>query len=129
MPLQVVNGATLMCTMGVAPSTFVVLPINMVMSGGQPAANIMDHKPMVNIQPFGMCVSLANPQVASATSAASGVLTPQPCIPMTQSPWVPGAATLLIANQPALDNTCTCMCMWAGTVSVVNPGQYTELIP
>ena len=84
---------------------------------------------MVNIMPFAMCMSLANPQVAAATSAASGVLTPQPCIPMTQTPWVPGAPTLLIGNMPAVDNTCTCQCLWAGVVSVVNPGQVTELIP
>ena len=61
MPLQVVNTAQLMCTMGMAPGTLVVLPVNRVMSGNQPAANIMDHKPMVNILPFGMCRSPANP--------------------------------------------------------------------
>ena len=129
MPLQVVNGAQLVCSFGMAPSSLVVLPANRVLSGNQPAANIMDHKPMVNIMPFAMCMSLANPQVAAATSAASGVLTPQPCIPMTQTPWVPGAPTLLICNMPAVDNTCTCQCLWAGVVSVVNPGQVTELIP
>jgi hypothetical protein len=125
----VVNGATLMCSFGVAPSTLVVLPINRVLSGNQPAANIMDHKPMVNIMPFGMCTTLTNPQVAAATSAASGVLTPQPCIPMTQSPWVPGAPNVLLANQPALDNTSKCMCMWAGVVQITVPGQFTEMIP
>lgn len=129
MPMQVVNGAVLMCSFGMAPSNLGVLPINRVMSGNQPAANIMDHKPMVNIKPFGMCMSLANPQVASATSLASGVLTPQPCIPMTQSPWVPGAPTVLLGNQPALDDTSKCMCLWAGVVSVAVPGQFTEMIP
>jgi len=129
MPFQVVHGATLMCSFGAAPSNLVVLPINMVLSGNQPAANIMDHKPMMNIQPFGMCASLANPQVATATSLASGVLTPQPCMPMTQSPWVPGAPNVLLANQPALDNTSTCMCMWAGVITIMAPGQVTETIP
>ena len=129
MPMHVCSGATLQCTFGLAPSTLVVLPVNRMLTGATPAANIMDHKPMVNIMPFAMCMSLANPQVAAATSAASGVLTPQPCIPMTQTPWVPGAPTLLIGNMPAVDNTCTCQCLWAGVVSVVNPGQVTELIP
>lgn len=129
MPLQVVNGAQLLCSFGMLPSSLVVLPANRVLSGNQPAANILDHKPMLNVQPFGMCMSLANPQVAAATSAAMGVLTPQPCIPMTQTPWTPGAPTLLIGNLPAVDNTCTCQCLWGGVVSVLNPGQVTELIP
>ena len=76
MPFQVVHGATLMCSFGAVPSNLVVLPINMVLSGNQPAANIMDHQPMANIKPFGMCMTLSNPQVATATSAAQGVLTP-----------------------------------------------------
>ena len=129
MPIQVVNGASLMCSFGVAPSSLVVLPVNRVMSGNQPAANILDHIPMTNIMPFGMCSAPTNPQVATATTAAAGVLTPQPCMPATTSPWVPGAATVKLGNQPALDNTCTCNCMWAGVVTVAMPGQTTEMIP
>ncbi|MFT4179486.1 MAG: DUF4280 domain-containing protein [Thermomonas sp.] len=128
MPVQVVNGATLMCPFGVAPSTFVVTPENKVMSGNQPAANIMDFVSMKNIMPFGMCTTPSNPQVAAATSAASGVLTPQPCIPVT-TPWKPGATTVLLGMMPALDNTCTCQCAWGGVISVTNPGQMTEMIP
>ena len=129
MPMQVVNSAQLMCSMGMAPSALVVLPVNRVMSGNQPAANIMDHKPMVNIMPFGLCRSLANPTVAAATSAALGVLTPMPCIPNTPAPWVPGAPTVLLANAPSLDNTCKLNCVWAGVIQVVAPGQATHIIP
>lgn len=129
MPMQVVNLATLQCTFGVAPSTFLVPPQHRTLAGFQPAANIMDHKPMVNIMPFGMCTSLANPTVASATAAALGVLTPMPCIPNTPAPWVPGSPTVLVNYMPALNNTSKCMCMWAGVISVVNPGQYTDMIP
>lgn len=129
MPMQVVNGAQLMCSCGVAPSILVVLPVNRVICGNQPAANIMDHIPMENIMPFGMCISIANPEVAAATAAALGVLTPQPCIPATISPWTPGALTDLIANQPALDNSSICMCMWAGVITVADPGQTTTMIP
>ncbi|UFS70703.1 DUF4280 domain-containing protein [Geomonas sp. RF6] len=129
MPQQVVNGAQLMCSMGMAPSALVVLPVNRVMCGNQPAGNIMDHKPMVNILPFGLCTSPANPAVAAATAAAMGVLTPMPCIPNTPAPWVPGAPTVIAANMPALDNTCKCMCAWAGVIQVVMPGQVTTNIP
>jgi hypothetical protein len=73
MPFQVCNGATMMCTMGMAPSTLVVLPVHRVLTDNQPAANIMDHVPMVNIMPFGMCISPANPTVAAATASALGV--------------------------------------------------------
>lgn len=129
MPLQVVNTAQLACSQGTAPSALVVLPVNRVFSGNQPAANIMDHKPMVNVLPFGMCRSLANPTVAAATSAAQGVLTPMPCVPNTPAPWTPGATTVLLANAPSLDNTCKLACVWAGTISVVSPGQATHVIP
>src|SRR5215216_4078697 len=94
MSQEVCNGAVLMCSFGVAPSALTVLPKGPpVNATKQLAANIMDHAPMVNIKPFGMCTSLANPQVAAATSAASGVLTPQPCIPVVPAPWAPGSVT------------------------------------
>jgi Domain of unknown function (DUF4280) len=129
MPMQVVNGATLMCSFGTAPSNLVVLPINRVLCGNQPAANIEDHIPMVNIMPFAMCTSLANPEVAAATAAAMGVLTPMPCIPATSSPWTPGAVTVPIANQLALDNISICMCNWLGVITVADPGQTSTMIP
>src|SRR5271170_4260531 len=129
MPQHVCNGAMMMCTFGMAPSTLVVLPVHMMMTSNMPAANIMDHVPMVNIMPFGMCMSPANPQVAAATAAALGVLTPQPCIPATSSPWTPGSPTVLLANQPALNNTSICMCMWAGVITVSAPGQSSTQIP
>ena len=129
MPIQVVNGAVLACSFGAAPSTLTVLPVNRVLTENQPAATIQDHVPNVNIMPFGMCITPTNPQVAAATAAALGVLTPQPCIPATTTPWVPGAPTVLIGNQPALDNTSKCMCMWTGVITVTSPGEVSEQIP
>lgn len=128
MAIQVCMGATLQCSFGAAPSSLVVLPINRVLTN-VPDANIMDYKPMVNILPFGSCTSLANPTVASATSAAMGVLTPMPCIPNTVAPWVPGAPTVLLANMPTLNNNSKLMCMWAGVIQVLNPGQTTVMVP
>jgi len=129
MPLQVVNGAELACSFGASPSSLVVLPINRSVIANQPQATIQDHIPMVNIMPFGMCMSPSNPQVAAATAAALGVLTPQPCIPATTSPWTPGAPTVTIANLIALDNISTCSCMWAGVITITDAGQATVEIP
>ena len=75
------------CSFGMAPSTFMVLPDKMVLGENKPMANIMDNKPMVNIMPFGMCQSLSNPTVSAATTAAAGVLTPMPCVPVIAAPW------------------------------------------
>lgn len=128
MPLLVCMGATLQCSFGGAPSTLTVLPQNRLMVP-TPAANIMDHIPMVNIMSFGMCSSLVNPTVAAATAAASGVLTPQPCIPVILAPWTPGSPALLIGGMPALNNTSELMCAWAGVIQVINPGQTAIQIP
>lgn len=129
MPLQVCMGAMMQCTFGVAPSSLVVLPTNRVMTNMVPDANIMDHIPMVNIMPFGMCMSIANPTVAAATAAALGVLTPMPCIPATPAPWVAGAPTVLLGNFPSLDNVSQLMCMWAGVITFVDAGEVTVQIP
>src|SRR4029077_17498374 len=116
MPMQVCMGAMMQCSFGVAPSSLVVLTKNETFTDQVPDANIMDHVPMVNIMPFGMCTSLANPTVASATSAAMGVLTPMPCIPNTPSPWVTGAPTVILGNTPTLDNVSRLMCASAALI-------------
>ena len=126
---EVCNGAMLQCSFGVAPSTMVVTPENMVQAGGQPAATIMDNVPMKNIMPFGMCNSPSNPQVAAATAAAMGVLTPMPCVPVTTAPWAPGSPTVMIANKPALNSDSQLICNWGGVIRVTMPGQFTVAVP
>lgn len=111
----------LMCSFGMAPSAMNVLPANKVVSA-MPIATIMDNKPLVNIMPFGMCSSMANPTVASATAAALGVLTPMPCMPVISAPWAPGSPTVLVANYPALNNTSKLICNWGGVIQINNPG-------
>lgn len=129
MAMQVAMGASTMCTMGLTPSTLMVLPVNQVMAEFKPAANIMDNKPFVNIMPFGMCKSPMNPAVAAATAAALGVLTPMPCTPVTPGPWAPGSPTVLIGNMPALNNTSKCICSFGGVISITNPGTTKMMIP
>jgi hypothetical protein len=129
MPMQVCMGAQMMCSFGMAPSNLVVLPINRTLTNQMPDANIMDHVPLVNILPFGMCITPSNPAVAAATAAALGVLTPMPCIPATTTPWAPGELTVLLGNQPALDNISILNCMWGGVITFVTPGEFTVTVP
>lgn len=126
---HVCNNAQLQCSFGAAPSMLGVLPLNRMFTNNQPAATIMDHIPIVNIRPFGVCNSIANPTVAAATAAALGVLTPMPCMPATQAPWTPGSSTVQLGNFPTLNNTSKLMCMWAGVIQVTNPGQSNHTIP
>jgi hypothetical protein len=125
---QVCAGAMLKCSFGLAPGTLLVLPVSGVMTG-VPDATIMDNKPIVNIAPFGMCISLANPLVAAATAAALGVLVPMPCIPLTTAPWMPGSPTVLLGNLPALNNASKLMCMAGGVIEICMPGQTTVAVP
>lgn len=121
-------GAMMQCSFGVAPSTLVVLPANRTLTG-TPAATIMDHVPMMNVPPFGMCQSPSNPMVAAATAAALGVLTPMPCIPVTVAPWIVGSPTVIIGSMPALNNTSKLMCSWGGVIQITSPGQTTTMVP
>ena len=129
MGICVCSGATLQCSFGAAPSTLNVLPMRQTMTTNMPAATIMDNAPFVNIAPFGMCSSLANPMVAAATAAALGVLTPMPCVPATTAPWIVGSPTVLIGNLPALNSDGKLMCMWAGVIQINVPGQFTSMVP
>jgi hypothetical protein len=128
MSQQVIAGAVIECSFGVAPGELVVLPINRVLVE-TPAATIMDHLPLVNILPFGLCSSPMNPEVIAATAAALGVPTPMPCVPVTPAPWAPGSPTVLIGGVPALNTESMCECAWGGVIAVTFPGQITTEIP
>lgn len=119
----VTTGGLLMCSFGVAPTPLMVLPANKVMINGKPAATIMDHKPFMNIMPFGLCSSMANP----AVSAGLGI--PKPCTPMTAAPWAPGSPTVMIGNMPTLNNASKLICSFGGIISITMPGQVTTMVP
>jgi hypothetical protein len=129
MGMPVANGAALLCTFGVAPSTLSVLPENKVLVENMPMATIMDNKPFLNIAPFGLCNSLANPITAAQTAAALGVFTPGTCTPVLPAPWVPGSPTVLVGNKPALTDSSQCMCAYGGAISITYPGTTTEQVP
>ena len=123
MAKQVVAGAVLKCSFGVAPSSLMVLPVNATQCSNAFAATIMDHVPTVNIMPFGMCTAPTNPAVIAALGA------PVPCVPVTPAPWVPGSPTVLLANLPVLNDTSKCLCTWLGIITVQQPGQTQTEVP
>lgn len=127
MPKLTVNGAKLKCSQGSAPSTLTVLPPIGSDGDDQPAGTIVDHIPMVNVAPFGMCQTTANPQVAAATAAAQGALTPQPCIPVLPSDWTPGASVVTVQGIKALSDDSKCTCQWTGTIEITSPGTTTNI--
>lgn len=123
----VVNGASLKCSQGLAPSTLVVLPTEKIDAGEQPAGTVQDYKPMVNVPPFGMCNSTSNPQVISATAAAQGVHTPMPCVPMISAAWSPGSTIVEINGKKALTADSKCNCQWNGSIEITKPGGDPDL--
>ncbi|HRI62761.1 MAG TPA: DUF4280 domain-containing protein [Polyangium sp.] len=127
MPKLVVHGAQLKCSEGLSPSSLAVLPIIGSSSSSNAAATVMDYKPQVNIMPFGMCKTTSNPQVAAATAAAFGTLTPQPCIPVVTAPWSPGASGVTLQSNKALTNDSKCMCMWGGSIEVTQAGSELDV--
>lgn len=124
----VIGGATLKCSMGSAPSSLSVLPQKKTNCENQRAATVQDFQPITNIASFGMCQSLANPQVAAATAAANGTLTPQPCLPATATPWSPGSSTVVIAKEAVLSDDSTCNCQWAGVIEVTTPASQNTAV-
>lgn len=111
------------CSFGLAPGTLMVLPLKLVLVDGRPIACNIDFVPFLNIMPFGMCQSMANPMVVAATAAAFGVLTPMPCIPAIVSPWTPQHMKIKVRNIPTATMQSKCTCAYAGQVSIIMVSQ------
>jgi Domain of unknown function (DUF4280) len=123
MALQVCYGASLQCSFGTSSSSLVVEPVHHASASQNPAANVDDCQPLINIMPFALCTSLANPTVAAATAAAMGALTPMPCIPVTPSPWSPGSIKVQLGGAAALEASSTLTCNWGGVIQITAAGQ------
>ncbi|MED4351061.1 DUF4280 domain-containing protein [Schinkia azotoformans] len=119
----VVAGATLSCTQGNQTSRLTMPVSHGVYVKEKAQMNVMDFQPSVNIQPFGLCQTTANPVVAAATAANYGVLTPMPCTPVVTMPWINGKDDQLIENFSALTNQSFNMCLYSGTIKVEDDGQ------
>jgi hypothetical protein len=112
---RVGQGATLTCTFGAAPGRLSFV------DPSRTSATVVDCRPHQNITPFGMCTSMGNPSVQAAMSAAQGVMTPCPCLPVTTSQWSPGVPIEKIGMPPAaaLGTSSTVQCAWGGQIRIV----------
>ena len=110
------------CPMGDAPTPIIPLPGTAFGPTG-PIGTIPDCIPFLNIMPFGVCKSLANPSTAALTAAAFGVLTPGPCIPTPAGTWLPMKPTVLTPKGPIVTSDSMIICAFAGCIKIQFPGQ------
>ena len=120
-----VNTTVCTCSFGTVPMSLSVTTQQTVMMNGQLAATIMDNV----CTTFGMCSSMANPSVSSATAAAMGVLTPMPCAPVIPAPWTPGSPTVQVCGQLVLNNDCTLACAYGGVIQITATPATTVQVP
>lgn len=119
------TGCMLTCTFGMLPSVLDVLPEpgKPAIEGALSAATILEMIPLENILPFEMCTSMENPEVAAATAAAMGVLTPMPCIPVVVDPWEPPSELLSYMGIPLATMQSKCLCAWGGEIAADTPAE------
>lgn len=124
----VTNTAVIKCSQAVPPgkTQLTVLP-SQITANNQPIATVMDIMP-ANIPTFGMCNTQANPAVAAATSAASGVHTPAPCLPNVVGPWMPGSAKTTVGPYKALTKDSKCTCAYTGQITIDVEGATTASV-
>ncbi|MEO5729600.1 MAG: DUF4280 domain-containing protein [Byssovorax sp.] len=122
MPLPLCTGTTLTCIMGLTPTVFIAnpLPGAPLINGISPAATI-DQVLLTNIPSFGMCTSPTNPAVIAATTAALGVPTPAPCVPVPAGPWAPPSLVAHANTLPLATVASKCICALGGLISVTVP--------
>lgn len=122
----VCEGAILRCPFGNIQTALLVLPDKNV-GCPMPVAVETDYIPFVNILPFGLCSNPANPEVAAATAAALGILTPMPCIPATCTPWTNSNPKVKAKGKAVLTSKSRLQCMWGGIIEISFSGQVSVL--
>lgn len=119
--IYVVDGATLQCSFSSEESIFKVSPGRETYTNGQLQANTGDFKPMVNIIPFKMCSSPANP--APIMGVDNKGRPQKVCTPIITMQWINGKENSIVEGFPALLHTSTTMCMWCGKITISDDGQ------
>lgn len=116
-----VTGTVIICTMG--GTGVLSASQGICLAAKKNIVTARDMAPMTNIGSCGLCKSMANPAVASATAAALGVLTPQPCIPAPAGVWI-GVSRIMAAGSPALTKESRLVCSYGGEISIMDTTQY-----
>jgi hypothetical protein len=107
------EGAILTCSKGTQPSHLGILPdIENLLAGRPTFAKHTDTTPNVNLRPFGLCTSMANPAVGVSYAASVGALSPVPCTPVPITPWLPAPSTTM---------GCSVLCAFAGVIKCIAP--------
>ncbi len=122
------------CNQGVFPfMPLIVMPKNQVKGFTLNAATIKDTVPFMNMLPYILCKSLANPFTILASLRPPPVFfiyTPGLCIPIGKA-WSPGSPNVQIRNIKALNNYSKLSCLLGkGQIQILFPGQpMTILVP
>lgn len=103
------QGKMQMCPLGVAPTSHIILPVNMVLGPSGPIANMNDKIPLVNLLPHGVC---------NVTAPV-----PLPCIPAVAAPFIP-VPTVMIGSAFASKFSETGFCAKGGAINAIAPGQF-----
>jgi hypothetical protein len=112
MPLHVVDGATLICSLGSAPKKLKVTASGMEICGKK-EANISDCKPISNIPSFGPC----------KCGSCKSQVTCQPSIP---GPWVQVIPSVNGRDDTSLLQPAILNCTHGGVISITDPGQQKQ---
>ena len=122
MGLCVCKGAKIKCSMGEKEVDLAAFPIP-IKNEGNELMSVLNFIPYLNIPSFGKCKSPANPMNWKMAGPAP-VFVPSSCIPVTLTPWSPGAKKLkILGGAAALMDKDTNFCMWAGSIEITDPGQ------
>ena len=115
--LCVCSGAKAKCSFGEKEVDLSALPLPLTPKDeGNAQLSVMDFIPFLNIPAFGKCKSPANPMNWKMAGPVP-VFVPSSCLPITMTPWSPGAKKLkILGGNAALLEDDKCMCMWAGQI-------------
>lgn len=107
------NAGLTMCDRGVAPASYLTLPLNRVLGQKGPYSNMNDIIPMVNLMTHATCL-MTSP-------------IPAPCIPSAVVPFIP-TPNVLIGTAPAFKWSAGAICAMTGSIKGIMPHQPTVML-